>query len=101
MLPDKYWDSLNGWEKPKNPQSYIRNNEMLWNNSFNMILESNTHTMFHYDSDSIYEIYGDDNKREAKDFIRCYALLRRIFRRYNLEYTFINQGFGLTFRKIK
>ncbi|NMF04590.1 hypothetical protein ACUH7Y_09725 [Clostridium beijerinckii] len=101
ILPDKYYSSLDGWLKPKNPYDYICYNEVIWNDKFNMILEADTHTMFHYDPDSIYEIYGEHQKKEAKEFIRCYALLRRIFRRYNFEWNFINQGFGLTFRDKK
>lgn len=100
MLPDKTYDSLYGWQKPKNPHDYICNHEVLWNENFNMIIEAEVYSMFREDPDSIYDIYGDNWKKEAKEFIRCYALLRRIFRRYNLEWRFMNQGFGLTFRKI-
>ena len=102
ILPDKYYDSLHGWKrKIINPYNYKCKGEEIWNNNFNMILEAYTHTMFHDDPDSLYEIYDyDGGKEEAKQMIRCYALLRRIFRRYNLEWNFINQGFGLTFREI-
>jgi hypothetical protein len=101
MLPDKYYSSLYGWQAPKDPCNYRCNSEVLWNDKFNMILEADTYTMFRNDPDSIYDIYGDVSKKEAKDLIKCHALLRRLFRRYNLEYRFINQGFGLTFREIK
>lgn len=98
LLPDKHYDSLSGWKKPKNPHDYVCNNEVLWNDSFNMIIESEVHYMFRNDPDTIHEVYGDNWKEEAKQLVRCHALLRRIFRRYNLEWRFINQGFGLTFK---
>jgi hypothetical protein len=101
MLPDKYYNSLHGWQTPKNPYDYRCKSEEIWNDNFNMILEADVHTMFGNDPDTLHEILDYDGEYPtAKQMIRCYALLRRIFRRYNLEWNFINQGFGLTFREI-
>lgn len=102
ILPDRCYDNLHGWQrKIINPYDYQCEDEEIWNNNFNILFGADVYTMFNYDPKTLHEILDyDGEKPTAKQMIRCRALLRRLFRRYNLECNFINKFLGLTFREI-
>lgn len=103
LLKDKHYDSYKGWSREIiDPNNYITSNEQLWNENFNIIMDGDIQFMFHSDPDIVHDVCDvTDDKTDSRNMIRCYALLRRIFRRYNIEWTFINESFGLTFREVE
>jgi hypothetical protein len=104
ILPDKYYNSLTkSWiNENLNIYRYEEHKGDIWNNQFNLLLDGEVKVMFNTEPKTIHDwmdINGDN--RDSKSLIKCYSKLRRIFRRYNLEWKTFGWGYRITFKKIK
>ena len=67
---------------------------------FNILIESDVYYMFKYDTDTFQEEQEfEGNIGGSKNYIQCRAKLRRLFKRYGLEYEVNNHGYLISFRK--
>jgi len=67
---------------------------------FSMLIESNVWSMMKDDPDQIHEDCDyEGNTKDSYNMIQCYAKLRRVFRRYGLEWKLGNGGYLISFRK--
>jgi len=58
--------------------------------------------MFHNEPDYIHEVFDyEGDMEDSKNSIQCMAKLRRIFKRYNLDWKIVSQGYMITFKNIK
>ena len=99
ILKDFTYDCCNGIKVEKlNIKEWDKN---VHDYGFNMLIESDIYYMFMYDTETFQEEQEyEGNIGGSKNYIQCKSKLRRLFKRYGLEYKTSNYGYLLSFRKI-
>lgn len=100
IFKDKTYDCFNGLKYEKlNLNDWDEN---CWDYGFNILIESDVEIMFHHEPDYIHEVFDfEGNMEDSRNYIQCMAKLRRIFKRYNLEWKLVNLGYMISFKKIE
>ena len=103
VLKDRYYDSLKRyWIN----ESYIKEREInengFWNDEFNLIVSGEVRLIFYETPEIIHKCLDiSEDKTYSKSLVQCGVKLRRLFRRYGLEWKYFDYGFRITFRKVE
>jgi hypothetical protein len=85
---DIFYDSFKGWSNEKcNPLDWRSDwYSGKWNENFGIVYDGLVHSVFEHDPETIHETWDTYDHESSVSVIRCQRLLRRLFRRYNLEW---------------
>jgi len=100
IFEDKTYDCFDGLKYEKlDPYDWDEN---CWDYGFNILIESEVEFMFNNEPEYLHEVLDFESDMEtSENYIRCMSKLRRIFKRYGMEWKVVSQGYMITFKNIE